>query len=71
MAPLEPQTVEALLNIIHDDVKEIKSTINGSDGLVAKVKVLEASKDSLKWHFTMLWSALVALTTTFIRVLWK
>jgi hypothetical protein len=71
MSPLQPQTIEEILNIIREDVRDIKLTLNGSDGLVAKVEVLESSKESLKWHFTMLWSAIVALSASAIRIIWK
>ena len=71
MPPLELQTVEELLKFIHEDVQEIKATLNGGDGLVAKVKVLEDARSTNTRHFTLIWSAIVTLTASIIRIIWK
>jgi len=71
MAPLEPQTIDELLKFIYNDVQEIKSTLNGGDGLVAKVKVLEDVRVSNTRHLTLIWGAIVTLTASVIRIIWK
>lgn len=60
-----------VLQLIHEDVKDIKAALNGPMGLVAEVQVLKASDASRKRHFTYIWGAIVALTTTLMRIIWK
>ena len=62
----EPIIPHEIIQIIYLDVREIKALLNGSNGLVARVKVLEAAEESKKWHFGLIWSALVGLALTII-----
>lgn len=68
---LDPQAIEELLRIIRDDVHEIKSTLNGGDGLVAKVKVLEDVRASNTRHLTLIWGSIVTLTASVLRIIFK
>lgn len=67
----ELETLAQLLTYIHEDVKDIKTTLNGGDGLVAKVKVLEDARSTNTRHFTLIWSAIVTLTASIIRIIFK
>jgi len=50
-----------MIQFIYQDVKEIKSLLNGPEGIVARVRVIEAAEEAEKWHFGLIWSAIVAV----------
>jgi hypothetical protein len=66
---MEPK-LEAMLQYIHDDVREIKTVLNGPGGLIAQVAVLDADSKRKQKQLYVVWTALIAIFGALGRVAW-